>query len=57
MCMMFMAHGANLELKNGSGETPFDCVPDENSDCAKAIEFNQRLRRMADLDERTIVSQ
>lgn len=57
ICLLLLAHGASLELKNGSGETAYDCVPDEQSPCGRAIEFNAQLRNLAQLDDRNIVCQ
>lgn len=55
MCLMFLAHGASLELQNDLGETPFDGIGDEHGACAKAVLFNIKLRSLARFGEHVIV--
>lgn len=43
ICMLLMAHGASLIIKNLANETPID-VSDDKSDCAKLLKFNLELR-------------
>lgn len=57
MCLMFLAHGASLDLQNDLGETAFDGIGDEDGACAKALLFNMKLRALARFGEQTIVSQ
>lgn len=54
---MFLAHGASLDLKNAAGEIAYDCIANENSQCARAIEFNMRIREIAKFDDQHIVCQ
>lgn len=44
MCLIFIAQGADLQIKNETGETPLDCVPDGNSACAKLLKYNIALK-------------
>lgn len=55
MCLMFLAHGACLELRNDHAERPFDGIGDVNSVCARAVMFNQKLRMLARFGEHAIV--
>lgn len=57
MCLMFLAHGASLELLNDLGETAFDGISDEDGACAKAVRFNMKLRALARFGEQTIACQ
>lgn len=57
MCLMFLAHGASLELQNDLGETAFDGIGDEDGACAKAVQFNMKLRSLARFGEQIIVCQ
>jgi [histone H3]-lysine9 N-trimethyltransferase EHMT len=43
ICMLLMAHGANLNIRNLANETPLD-VGDEKSECSKLLKFNMELR-------------
>ncbi|CAG9805422.1 unnamed protein product [Chironomus riparius] len=43
ICMLLMAHGANLNIRNLANETPLD-VADEKGECAKLLRFNMDLR-------------
>lgn len=43
ICMLLMAHGSNLNIRNLANETPLD-VADEKGECAKLLKFNMDLR-------------
>lgn len=43
ICMLLMAHGANLNIRNLANETPLD-VADDKGECAKLLRFNMDLR-------------
>jgi [histone H3]-lysine9 N-trimethyltransferase EHMT len=45
ICMLLMAHGASLSVKNLANETPLD-VCDDKSECAKLLKFNIELRQI-----------
>ena len=45
ICMLLMAHGASLSIRNLANETPLD-VADDKSDCAKLLKFNMDLRHL-----------
>lgn len=44
MCLIFIAHGADLQITNLTNETPLDCVPDPNGTCAKLLKYNISLK-------------
>lgn len=43
ICMLLMAHGANLNIRNLANESPLD-VADEKGECAKLLKFNMDLK-------------
>lgn len=45
ICMLLMAHGASLNVKNLSNESPLD-VCDDKSECAKLLKYNIELRKV-----------
>lgn len=47
MCLIFIAHGADLQIENAVEETPLDCVPDQDSTCAKLLKYNISLKAAA----------
>lgn len=47
MCLIFIAHGADLQIKNLTDEMPLDCVPDPNGTCAKLLKYNISLKAIA----------
>lgn len=57
MCLIFLAHGASLELQNDLGATAFDGIQDVHGSCARAVEFNMRLRAIARFEVPTVVCQ
>lgn len=44
---MLLIRGANLNIKNATGEKPYDCIPNENSQCARVVLFNIKIRNVA----------
>lgn len=45
ICMLLMAHGASLSVRNLANDTPLD-VTDEKGECAKLLKFNMDLRNL-----------
>lgn len=45
ICMLLMAHGASLSVRNLANETPLD-VTDEKGECGKLLKFNMDLRHL-----------
>lgn len=43
ICMLLMAHGASLSVRNLANETPLD-LTDEKGECGKLLKFNMELR-------------
>lgn len=46
---MLLIRGANLNIKNVIGERPYDCIPNENSQCARVVMFNLKIRNVAQI--------
>lgn len=44
MCLIFIAHGSDLQIKNLTDEMPLDCVPDQDGTCAKLLKYNLSLK-------------
>lgn len=44
MCLIFISHGADLQIKNLADEMPLECVPDPNGTCAKLLKYNISLK-------------
>lgn len=57
MCLIFLAHGASLQLHNDLGETAFDGIQDAHGSCARAVQFNMQLRALARFEVPTVVCQ
>lgn len=45
ICMLLMAHGASLSVRNLSNEIPLD-LTDEKGECGKLLKFNMELRNI-----------
>ena len=43
ICLMLIANGADLMVKNKAEELPYDCIADEESQCARAVGFNMQI--------------
>lgn len=46
-----------MNIKNILNETPYESIPDEKSQCARAIRFNIQLRELVGFPKRKIVNQ
>lgn len=46
---MLLIRGASLNIKNAAGERPYDCIPNESSQCARAVLFNIKIRSVAQI--------
>lgn len=57
MCLVFLAHGASLELVNDQGQRALDGCDDPLGACARAVQFNQRLRAFAQFEMPQVVCQ
>lgn len=57
MCLTFLAHGASLELRNDRGETAFAGIKDVSGSCARAVEFNMKMRSAAPFEVPRVVCQ
>lgn len=57
MCLFFLAHGASLDLQNDLGEMAFDGIQDVHGACARAVEFNMKLRTIARFEAPTVICQ
>ena len=55
MCLIFIAHGADLMIKNLTDEMPLDCVPDPNGTCAKLLKYNISLKSIQGTKNNRIV--
>lgn len=44
LCLALIANGADLMIKNKSDELPYDCIPREDSQCARTVGFNMQMR-------------
>lgn len=55
ICLIFLAHGADLKIRNKLKELPYDCIVDETSLCAKTLQFNTRIRQLIDVSEKKIL--
>ncbi|XP_055910325.1 histone-lysine N-methyltransferase EHMT2 isoform X2 [Eupeodes corollae] len=47
LCLALIANGADLMIKNKSDELPYDCIPREDSQCARTVGFNMQMRSFA----------
>lgn len=47
MCLIFIAHGADLQIRNLTDEMPLDCVPEASGTCAKLLKYNISLKAIA----------
>ncbi|XP_063703297.1 histone-lysine N-methyltransferase EHMT2 [Culicoides brevitarsis] len=55
ICLVLVANGANLYTRNDAGEIPFDCIPDETSQCARVLQFNMEMRNLGNYRERKVL--
>ncbi|KAH8420433.1 hypothetical protein KR009_010304 [Drosophila setifemur] len=55
MCIALIANGADLMIKNKAEQLPFDCIPDEESECGRTVGFNMQMRSFRPLGLRTLV--
>ncbi|XP_046801895.1 histone-lysine N-methyltransferase EHMT2, partial [Lucilia cuprina] len=46
LCLLLIFNGADLMLRNRSDELPFDCIPDEHSDCARHVGFQMEMHAL-----------
>lgn len=46
-----------MNIKNILNETPYESIPDEKSQCARAIRFNIQLRELVGFPKRKILMQ
>lgn len=57
IALYLLAHGASLDITNNADEAPYDCIPDENGACGRAIMFNLQIRNVTGLPEQNIIHQ
>lgn len=57
IALYLLAHGGSLDITNNADETPYDCLPDENGACGRAILFNLQIRNITGLPEQNIIHQ
>ncbi|XP_070132555.1 uncharacterized protein G9a [Drosophila bipectinata] len=55
MCIALIANGADLMIKNKAEQLPFDCIPNEESECGRTVGFNMQMRSFRPLGLRTLV--
>lgn len=55
MCIALIANGADLMIKNRAEQLPFDCIPNEESECGRTVGFNMQMRSFRPLGLRTRV--
>ncbi|KAH8414813.1 hypothetical protein KR215_005619 [Drosophila sulfurigaster] len=55
MCIALIANGADLMIKNKAEQLPFDCIPNEESECGRTVGFNMQMRSFRPLGLRTRV--
>ncbi|XP_001355265.3 uncharacterized protein G9a isoform X2 [Drosophila pseudoobscura] len=55
MCIALIANGADLMVKNKAEQLPFDCIPNEESECGRTVGFNMQMRSFRPLGLRTLV--
>ncbi|XP_017852088.1 histone-lysine N-methyltransferase EHMT2 [Drosophila busckii] len=55
MCIALIANGADLMIKNRHEQLPFDCIPNEESECGRIVGFNMQMRSFRPLGLRTRV--
>ncbi|XP_037727855.1 histone-lysine N-methyltransferase EHMT2 isoform X2 [Drosophila subpulchrella] len=55
MCIALIANGADLMIKNKAEQLPFDCIPNEESECGRTVGFNMQMRSFRPLGLRTFV--
>lgn len=46
LCLLLIFNGADLMLRNRSDELPYDCIPDEHSDCARHVGFQMEMHAL-----------
>ncbi|EDV32729.2 uncharacterized protein Dana_GF21998 [Drosophila ananassae] len=56
MCIALIANGADLMIKNKAEQLPFDCIPNEESECGRTVGFNMQMRSFRPLGLRTLVA-
>ncbi|XP_055693327.1 histone-lysine N-methyltransferase EHMT2 [Lutzomyia longipalpis] len=47
MCLMLLANGSDVHVKNFTEETAIACIPDAKSQCARIMQFNMQMQRNA----------
>lgn len=57
IALFLLANGASLEVTNNADEAPYDCIPDENGPCGRAIFFNLQIRSITGFPKYTVVCQ
>ncbi|XP_017871984.1 PREDICTED: LOW QUALITY PROTEIN: serine-rich adhesin for platelets [Drosophila arizonae] len=55
MCIALIANGADLMIKNKAEQLPYDCIPNEDSECGRTVGFNMQMRSFRPLGLRTRV--
>lgn len=55
MCIALIANGADLMIKNRAEQLPYDCIPNEESECGRTVGFNMQMRSFRPLGLRTRV--
>ncbi|XP_020713800.1 uncharacterized protein LOC101448499 [Ceratitis capitata] len=53
LCIALIANGADLMVKNKADELPYDCIPREDSECARTVGFNMQMRSFRPLGLRS----
>ncbi|XP_036339174.1 uncharacterized protein LOC118748683 [Rhagoletis pomonella] len=53
LCIALIANGADLMVKNKADELPYDCIPHEDSECARTVGFNMQMRSFRPLGLRS----
>ncbi|XP_019893462.2 probable serine/threonine-protein kinase DDB_G0282963 [Musca domestica] len=46
LSLLLIFNGADLMLKNRADELPYNCIPNENSDCARHVGFQMRMHAL-----------
>ncbi|XP_075159350.1 histone-lysine N-methyltransferase G9a [Haematobia irritans] len=46
LSLLLIFNGADLMLKNRAGELPYDCIPNENSECARHVGFQMQMHAL-----------
>lgn len=47
ICILLLAHEANLDIRNKEGSRPYDNVRDKEGSCAQILRFNSIIRKSA----------